>query len=59
MTLEVIESYMSQMVDNEDGMYDDPFMWAGGNLGPEADGGRTYSDWLKHYGVEEDEEEEF
>ena len=57
MTLELVEEYMSQMdLDNED-LNDNPFMWGGGNLGPEETDKKTYDEWLNHFGVDDDEED--
>lgn len=56
MTLELIEEYMGQMDFDESELMNDAFMWSGGNLGPEQE--KSYSEWLKHYGVEDDEEED-
>ncbi len=55
MTLELVETYLSDM-DLEDDMMEDSFMWGGGNLRP--DESKSYTDWLKHYGVDDDEDED-
>jgi hypothetical protein len=57
LTLELVEEYMSQM-DLDDGDFNDnPFMWGGGNLGPEDTDKKTYDEWLNHFGVDDDEED--
>ncbi len=56
MTLELIESTMEQM-DLDDEMMDDSFLWGGGNLGQDdKDVEKSYEEWLKHYGIADDEE---
>ncbi len=57
MTLELVESYMSQMDLDEEDLIDNPFMWGGGNLGPEEADKKSYDEWLNHFGVDEDEED--
>jgi len=57
MTLELVEEYMSQMDLDDGDLNDNPFMWGGGNLGPEETDKKTYDEWLNHFGVDDDEED--
>jgi hypothetical protein len=57
MTLNLVETYLSDF-DLEDDMMEDSFMWGGGNLRPEDYETKTYTDWLKHYGVDDEEDED-
>ena len=58
MTLELVEEYMSQMDLGDEDLNDNPFMWGGGNLGPEETDKKTYDEWLNHFGVDDDEEDD-
>jgi len=57
MTLELVEEYMGQMDLDDEDLIDNPFMWGGGNLGPEKTDKKTYDEWLHHFGVDDDEED--
>jgi hypothetical protein len=63
LTLELLEQYMS-VSDLDDALQNDPslnrdsFFWSGGNLGPEDPDQKSYEEWLKYYGIEDDDDEE-
>lgn len=54
---------MSDLINEEDEeeilkhLESHPYLWGGGNLGPEEDS-RSYEEWLKYYGVDEEEEDD-
>jgi len=44
---------------NDSGLGESDFMWSGGNLNSEDPNHKTYEEWLKYYGIEDDDEEDY